>query len=140
MPIPAEVVPPAPPPPPREPTVVERLHGYFLEAREMRVEDDLGLKPAPPDEPPNWARTAATVQAWLKLNPDDTPRTQELYARSLIDAYLRDPYWAGAKDRETGASQPYPWNALLSEKVWRKAHEAVERDLAAPLPAVGGVH
>lgn len=126
--------------PPREPTVVERLHGYFLEAREMRVEDDLGLKPAPPDEPPNWARTAATVQAWLKLNPDDTPRTQELYARSLIDAYLRDPYWAGAKDRETGASQPYPWNALLSEKVWRKAHEAVERDLAAPLPAAGGVH
>ena len=106
----------------------------------MRLEDDLGLRPAPADEEPNWARSAATVQAWLKVHPDDEPRYQELHAKSIIDAYLKDPYWAGATSRDTGAPQPYPWNALLSEKVWRKAHEAVERENAAPLPAAGGVH
>lgn len=120
---------------------MERLHGYFLEAREMRLEDELGLRPAPPDEAPNWARAAATVQAWLKLLPDEPEaRYQELHAKNVIDAYLRDPYWAGAKDRETGAPQPYPWNALLAEKVWRKAHEAVERENATSLAAAVGVH
>lgn len=132
--LPGDVVPEKPP---REKTTVERLHDYFLEAREARLEDELGLRPAPPDEPPNWPRAAATAQTWLKLLPDEPePRYQELHAKAIIDAYLRDPYWAGAKDRETGAPQPYPWQALCSEKVWRKHHEAVLADHSKPAEGV----
>ena len=43
------------------------------------------------------------------------------------------------KGKDTDEPQPYPWNALLAEKIWRKYHELLERELDGT-PAAGGVH
>lgn len=137
--MPAEVVPLPPPAPPRVPSPVERLHQVFVELRHYAIED-LGIRPVPPDDAPNWARSAATVGAWIKFHPEDSQRDGENFAQLLIGEYVKDPYWAGAKHRDTGAPQPYPWNALMSEKVWRPLAERLSRELSAPEPMTGGVH
>lgn len=130
--LPAEIVPPKPP---RAPGLVEQVHEYFLEARGYRLED-LSLDGAKlPDDPPEWPRSAATVSAWAAAAKADDARTQLSYAKSVVDEYLKDPFWAGAKRRvdgkDTDEPQPYPWRALLSEKVWRRHVEAVERSWGA---------
>lgn len=124
-----------PPPPPRALTVVERLYEWFREGREF-----LGGKPGmpeelPPDEPPNWPRTGATIAAWMAQR--SSPEAGETFAKLLISAYLEDPFWAGATNRETGAPQPYPWNALLSEKVWKRLIEKLDAEAEQPLPEEG---
>ena len=127
--LPAEVVPAKQR---RPPGLVEQVHEYFLEARGYRLEDLSLDVAAHPDEPPEWPRSAATVAAWAAAaKADDEPRTQLSYAKSVVDEFLKDPFWAGAKKRvdgkDTDEPQPYPWRALLSEKVWRRHVEAVER-------------
>lgn len=131
---------PAPTPEPRKQTPAEILHAAFVDLREGKCLS-LGLRPVPPDDPPNWARSAATVSAWLKLHPGDTPEDALIFAELLIGAYVEDPYWAGATHPETKAPQPYPWNALMSEKVWRRLAERLDRELDGETQrAVGGVH
>lgn len=131
------VVPAAPAKPP---TLIERVYEYFREGRELKLTSPgeaggLDLPSAPPDDAPNWPRSAATLQAWMELRAGLGADVQERYAKILIDAFLEDPYWAGATHRETKDPQPYPWNALLSEKVWRGIHERLERE-----DARDGVH
>jgi hypothetical protein len=126
---------PLPAKPPRPPRPVEVVHEYFLEAREMRLEE-LGLDPASlPDEPPDWPRSAATVSTWLKLSEfDDDERLALSFCKSVVDEYLASTYWAGAKKRvegkDTDTPQPYPWSVLLNEKQWRGFLEAAERRLS----------
>jgi len=130
--LPAEIVPPKPP---RAPGLVEQVHEYFLEARGYRLEDLSLDVAAHPDESPEWPRSAATVSAWASCAKADDARTQLSYAKSVVDEFLKDPFWAGAKRRvdgkDTDEPQPYPWRALLSEKVWRRHVEAVERSWGA---------
>lgn len=133
-----EVVPPPPTPEPKTPTLVQRVHAHFAEGRDIRCRRELSLPEVPPDDAPNWARSAAVVGAWASFNPLDDAEAGEAFALVLVDAYLKDPYWAGATHRDTGAPQPYPWNALLSEKVWRPLAERLDRELTQP--AAGGVH
>jgi len=119
--------------PPRPPSLVEQVHEYFMEARGYRLED-LSLE-AHPDDPPDWPRSAATVSAWATASKDEEPRYQLLHCKAVVDEYLKDPFWAGAKRRVAGVDteepQPYPWRALLAEKVWRRHLDAVERGLGA---------
>lgn len=119
-----DVIPPKPPP------LVERVHAYFLEVRVDRCAE-LGLgEPPPPDEPPNWARSAATIATWVSLRSN--PEAGEVLAKLIISAFCDDPYWAGATNRDTKEPQPYPWNALLSEKVWKRLVEQIDRGLDEP--------
>lgn len=100
--------------------------------------EELGM-PVTPDDEPSWPRSVATVHAWGDAVKETSEVVVEQLAKTLIDAYLADPFWADAKRRvdrkNTNEPQPYPWNALLSEKVWRKHLDAFESSLSA-----GGVH
>ena len=132
--MPAAVVPPAEKPP-RARRPVDDVVEYFLEGRDLRLYE-LGLESsaAYPDDPIDWPRSAAAVSMWLKLSDFDEERLAIGFCKGVVDQYLADPYWAGAKKRvdgkDTDTPQPYPWRALLSEKVWRSCIEAEEKAMA----------
>lgn len=132
----------SPTPEPKPPaTPAARVYQAFVESRAAALRR-LSIDPATvPDDPPNWIRVGATVKAWMDLHPDDEPELQEGFCEVIVGEYCKSAHWAGASHRETGAPQPYPWNALSSEKVWRPIVERLERELVADEPrAVGGVH
>lgn len=112
-------VPPKPPPPPRDPTPASIVWDWYVEQRELQL-SELGVTYAPPAEP-NWGFIAGTVAHWSRL-PEVVawgPGGDVSFAKRMVSTYLELPYWAGATDKKTGAPEPYPWNALASEKVWR---------------------
>lgn len=134
-----------PPKPPREPSFAERLHAQWLHDRELRCTSSaelggLDMEVCPPDDPPNWPRTMATVAQWLAIVPEPASGAdREQFVRLLVTEWLEDPYWAGATKRvdgkDTGVPQPYPWNALLTERVWRPLAERLQREASAEVAA-----
>jgi hypothetical protein len=130
------VVPPAPPKPPSR---IAKLHQAFLDRRDLRLTDEpplgLGMAECPPDEPPNWGQSSATLTQWCALFPPElgfTEETTDTAIKALFDIWLEEPYWASPVDRKTGKpSTPYPWGAFLSEKQWRKAYEKLTAEVDA---------
>lgn len=116
----------APPPPPKPPTRIGKLHEFFLEQREARYElpppHGLDLGTVPPDEAPDWGRSASALQQWVKRWPEETPEDQDLRIKTVILAWLEDSYWVSPRDAETGnAKTPYPWGAFITPKQFAKA-------------------
>lgn len=117
----------APPPPPRPPTRIGKLHEFFLEQREGRyvLPPPYGLEIAdevPPDETPDWGRSAAALAHWLKRWPDDPPEKQDQRIQHVIMTWLEEPYWASPKpDKHTGKVTPFPWGAFISGDQFAKA-------------------
>jgi hypothetical protein len=130
-----------PAPPPRPPSRIGKIHEWFLEERAGRLTDKppygLAMAAAPPDQPPNWALSGATLTSWCALFPDWTEEDQDNAVKAMICHWLLEPYWAAPVDKKTGQpSTPYPWGAFLTEGQWRKAYEK----LAGPEPIAAGAH
>jgi hypothetical protein len=141
--LPAEVVPPKPTPAPKAPNLVAEVLGYFDQRRTEKLRE-LGVDPEKcPDDPPNFARSGATINAWAKaVHLEDDPHYVELHAIAMIEKYLADPWPSGlmrrdGEGKDTAQPQPYPWHVLLSEKLWRKYHEQLEAELDQ---RAGGAH
>lgn len=75
-------------------------------------------------------------EKWLDYARDvfpDDEDGQHRFVKSFVLAFLEDPWGAGlmrrdSKGNATKEPQPFPWNAVLSEKIWRRlADEARAR-------------
>jgi hypothetical protein len=125
----------------RPPSRIGKLHALFLDHRQVKLTapveaGGLGMEVAPPDEEPDWGRSASTLAAWLKLWPDHPPEKQDQNIEGLMCAWLENSYWASTI-RDGKPAVPYPWGAFCAEKQWRKTLEQLLGDDA---PATGGVH
>lgn len=137
--LPAEVV---PPPPPKPPSRIGKLHAYFLDQRELKLVSPpnlggLDLPEAPPDEPPNWARSGAALAQWCTHWAHLSEADQDAHIEGIIRLWLEEPYWAAPVDKDGKPSTPYPWGAFITEKQWRRGLEKLE---GPPETPAGGVH
>lgn len=127
--------------PPKPKGELELLVEWFATERDLKITsptsvNGLAMELCPPDEPTNWGRLGAAVAAWKTEFGADGPQI-------VLRLYLESSFWAGATRRDsdgkdTGEAQPYPLNAVLSEKVWRRVvDESLDEGSTKP---AGGVH
>lgn len=107
---------PEPIEPPRKQSAAGEVWEFFVELRNERL-DDLGFDVEKHALKPNWPFIAAQVEHWYS-HLDEERDIAKTTTRLLLRAYFEDPYWASATTK-TGAPEPYPWNVIASEKVWR---------------------
>ena len=76
----------------------------------------------PPDELPDWGRSAAALANWVKRWPDEEPDEQDRYIHLVISTWLETTYWASPKpDKHTGKATPYPWRAFINDEQFNDA-------------------
>lgn len=115
---------PPKPVPVRPPSRIARLWEEFQGQRRDKLTmgpevGGLEMAVAPPDDPPDWGRSAATLAQWVKLWPDLTEEQVDNRLANMMCAWLEVPYWASCVDREGKPRTPYPWGAFITEKQWR---------------------
>jgi len=106
----------------RGPTRLGRVHAAFASNRDAKLTSPasvggLEMPEAPPDEPPDWGRGAATLAEWSRLWPDLPEADADKRIELMGLEWLENSYWASTV-RDGEPAVPYPWGAFLARKQW----------------------